>query len=111
MPGETQPTSPSSSPSASPPASPAAAASATSSAPSSPSPQTPPAPSSAPATPTARPAYVPEDHWDATGNKIKDETKLAEFHSANAAVAAAQRSRELTLPQRPEDYQNALPES
>jgi hypothetical protein len=46
---------------------------------------------------------VPEDHWDPAG-KIKDEAKYADWVNQNAAAVAAERSRKLTLPQKPDDY-------
>lgn len=92
------PSAPSSSPSGNPPAS------APVSAPASLSPATTP---SSPAAAT-RPAYIPESHWDATGGKVKDEAAFAKYINDHVAFKAADDSRRLTLPQKPEDYQLKL---
>lgn len=68
-----------------------------------------PIPSSpAPATPS-RPAYIPETHWDAQGGKVKDEAAFAKFINDHVAFKAADDSRRLTLPAKPEDYKLELP--
>lgn len=112
MAGETPQSSPSSSPSASPPASAPASAPASSPASSSPAPTTvaPAAPaSSAPAAPpAARPGYIPENHWDATAGKVKDEKAFTDWVNGNAAAVAAEQSRKLTLPA-PDKYEPTLP--
>lgn len=58
--------------------------------------------------PAKRPAYVPETHWDGTTGKIKDEGAFAKFVNDHVAFKAADDSRRLTLPQKPEDYKLAL---
>ena len=57
----------------------------------------------------SRPAYVPDTFWDAKANKITDEAKLAEWINENVAFKAAEDSRKLTLPAKPEDYKAELP--
>lgn len=58
--------------------------------------------------PAKRPSYVPEAHWDTAAGKIKDEAALAKFVNDHIAFKAAEDSRLLTLPQKPEDYKLAL---
>jgi len=56
-----------------------------------------------------RPDWVPESYWDAT----KNEAKGADFRRAFdelSAFKAADESRRLSLPQKPEDYKIALPQ-
>lgn len=55
-----------------------------------------------------RPAYVPEQFYDATTGKVNEE-KFAEHVNAQTARIAAEESKRLTLPQTPEAYQAALP--
>lgn len=56
----------------------------------------------------ARPAYVPESYWDATAGKVK-ETEFAEHFNQLQTRVAAEDSRKLTLPAKPEDYKVELP--
>lgn len=70
----------------------------------SPDSQTPPA--SPPA--SKRPAYVPESFWDATNGKVKDTEFAAHYNELQTRVAADD-SRRLTIPAKPEDYVVALP--
>lgn len=65
------------------------------------SPTTPPSPVSTP-TPTVRPDYIPESHWDTAASAPKPE--FGEYVREHVAFKAAQDSRKLTLPQKPEDY-------
>jgi hypothetical protein len=51
---------------------------------------------------------VPEAHWDATAGKVKDEGALAKYVNDHVAFKAAEDSRRLTLPQKPEDYKLEL---
>lgn len=95
---------PSSSPSASPSPSPAASPSA-----STPSAPTQSSPAATTTEPVRRPAYIPETHWDAGTGKVKDEGAFAKFVNDHVAFKAAEDSRRLTLPQKPEDYQVKLP--
>jgi hypothetical protein len=47
---------------------------------------------------------VPEAHWDGTAGKIKDEAAYTKWINDHVAFKAAEDSRRLTLPQKPEDY-------
>lgn len=51
-----------------------------------------------------------EQHWDAQTGKIKDETAFAKDINDLVSFKAAEDSRKLTLPQKPEDYKLALPQ-
>ena len=56
-----------------------------------------------------RPSYIPETHWDATANKVRDDAALeAHFNQVLARDAAAQ-SKLLTLPQNADAYKVELP--
>jgi hypothetical protein len=71
---------------------------------------TPPTPAPPP-TPQAaqRPEYIPEAHWDAAANKVRDEAALsAHFNEIIARDAAAQ-SQALSRPQTPDAYKIELP--
>jgi hypothetical protein len=54
-----------------------------------------------------RPAYVPEAHWDSSAGKVKD--TFAAHVNELTAFHAAQQSKLLALPQKPEDYKIELP--
>lgn len=54
-----------------------------------------------------RPDYVPEAHWDTEKGTAKD--TFGQFVKDHVAFKAAEDSRRLTLPQKPEDYKLALP--
>lgn len=68
----------------------------------------PAAPAAAPVVAT-RPEYVPEAHWDATANKVKDDAALTAHFNEIIARDAAEQSRRLALPQTPEAYKAELP--
>lgn len=51
---------------------------------------------------------MPEAHWDASAGKVKDEAALTKFVNDHIAFKAAEDSRRLTLPAKPEDYKLAL---
>jgi hypothetical protein len=87
---------PSSSPSANPPASPPAAPSASASPPATPS-----SPPSLATPEWKRPAYFPET--------VKSEADAEKFVREHVSFKAAEDSRKLTLPQKPEDYKLGLP--
>lgn len=55
-----------------------------------------------------RPAYVPEQFFDATAGTVK-EKEFGEFINSQTARIAADESRRLALPQTPEAYKVALP--
>jgi hypothetical protein len=57
--------------------------------------------------PPARPDYVPDNLWDPDKSAPKPE--FAQFVKDHVAFKAAEDSRRLTLPQKPEDYKIALP--
>jgi hypothetical protein len=57
-------------------------------------------------TPIARPEYIPEAHWDAATSAPKP--TFGDYVKENVAFKAAQDSRRLTLPQKPEDYKFGL---
>lgn len=52
---------------------------------------------------------MPESFWDAAGGKVK-ETELAAHFAELQTRVAAEDSRKLTLPAKPEDYKVELPE-
>ncbi len=82
---------------------------ATTTSPASPTPTPTPTPASTPAAQTSeRPAYIPEAYWDATAGKVKDAEFAAHFNELQTRVAADE-SRRLTLPAKPEDYKIELP--
>lgn len=54
---------------------------------------------------------MPEAHWDGTAGKVKDDAALAKFVNDHVAFKAADDSRRLTLPQKPEDYRLELTKS
>jgi hypothetical protein len=58
-------------------------------------------------TTTTRPDWLPESHWDATANSIKPE--FGAHYKELAGFKASEDSRRLTLPQKPEEYDFALP--
>jgi hypothetical protein len=61
-----------------------------------------------PSTPKVdRPDWLPESHWDATANTIKPE--FGAHYKELAGFKASEDSRRLTLPQKPEEYDFALP--
>lgn len=62
----------------------------------------------APAAPT-RPEYIPETHWDATANKVKDDKALGTYFNEIITRDAAEQSRRLSMPQTPDAYKNELP--
>jgi hypothetical protein len=101
---------PSPAPAAPPAASPTAPSSPAGTVPT-PAPTPSPAPTPVPTPPAAvaRPDYIPEAHWDATANKVKDEAALtAHFNQIIARDAAAQ-SQALSRPQTPDAYKVELP--
>jgi hypothetical protein len=57
--------------------------------------------------PPKRPDYIPEDHWDPAANKVKD-TFAAHINELKS-FRAAEDSRRLALPQKPEDFKIELP--
>lgn len=72
------------------------------------SPSTPPSPVTTPPT-AARPEYIPESHWDATANKVRDDKALATHFNEILTRDAAEQSRRLSLPTKPEEYKAELP--
>ena len=94
---------PSSAPSAASPA--AVSSSPTPSSPASPSPSPQPSPTPQP---SARPSYIPESYWDASAGKVKEAEFENHFNELQTRVAAEE-SRRLTLPAKPEDYKIELP--
>jgi hypothetical protein len=54
-----------------------------------------------------RPDYVPETHWDATSNAVKPE--FGAYVKELVGFKATEDSRRLTLPQKVEEYDFALP--
>jgi len=69
------------------------------------SPTTPPSPASTP-TQIARPEYIPEAHWDPATSAPKE--TFGQYVRDHVAFKAAQDSRKLTLPTKPEDYKFGL---
>lgn len=63
-----------------------------------------PAPNSA-----TRPEFVPENFWDATKGEVKGNEFKTHLDTITARIAADD-SRKLTLPQKPEDYKLELPQ-
>jgi hypothetical protein len=57
----------------------------------------------------ARPDYIPESHWDATKNAPKE--TFGQHVKDLTAFQAAEQSRKLAIPQKPEDYKLALPKT
>jgi hypothetical protein len=55
-----------------------------------------------------RPAYVPENFWDASTGKVKD-TEFGEHFNELTAFRAAEQSKQLARPQKLEDYKLVLP--
>jgi hypothetical protein len=60
------------------------------------------------ATPPARPEWAPEKYWDAAKNEVKGADLRKDFDDL-VAFKAADESRRLTLPQKPDDYKLELP--
>jgi hypothetical protein len=56
-----------------------------------------------------RPEYIPESHWDATANKVKDDAQLAAHFNQIFARDAAAQSKQLSLPANPDAYKVELP--
>lgn len=54
-----------------------------------------------------RPDYIPESHWDT--EKAAPKETFGQFVKDHVAFKAAQDSKQLTLPAKPEDYKLALP--
>jgi hypothetical protein len=57
----------------------------------------------------ARPEYVPENFWDTTGGKIKDDKAFGSWINEHVAFKAADDSRKLSLPQNADAYKVELP--
>jgi hypothetical protein len=60
--------------------------------------------------PPKRPDWAPESYWDASKNEFKGADLRKDF-DALTAFKAAEDSRRLTLPQKPEDFKLELPKS
>lgn len=56
-----------------------------------------------------RPEYVPESFWDAKAGKITDDKALSEHFNQIIARDAAEQSRKLSLPEKPDAYKVELP--
>jgi hypothetical protein len=56
----------------------------------------------------ARPAYIPENFWDGAAGKVKDK-EFGDHLAQLTTRVAADDSRRLSLPQKPEDYKIELP--
>lgn len=56
----------------------------------------------------SRPEYVPESHWDASANKVKDDRALASHFNEIIARDAAEQIRRLALPQSADAYKAEL---